>query len=84
MPEITYYMNIHAQNFEHDDACINATKEALEALRDGIDNILKNDKLEGVIQFFASDGEGYDLRIFIKQNPEEASHYTQGYNNGTV
>ena len=54
-------LHIYAQRFEHDDAQIVGTREALIALRDYIDHVLHGGTdLRGS---FAADGEGYWIEI---------------------
>lgn len=55
-------IHLYSQAFEHDDAWIVGDFESLAALRDKIDSVLNGDPPKN-LNVFASDGEGYTLRV---------------------
>jgi hypothetical protein len=55
------WVHIRPQNYSHDSAEIVGTRNGLIALTDAINNALAN--TDGVAVVFASDGEGYEVRV---------------------
>lgn len=60
-------LQIYAQGFEHDDAQIVGTLDALKQLRRALDQAIEHGAVRA--EFFASDGEGYWL--FIETSTDE-------------
>jgi len=56
-------LNIYGQPMEHMEAEIIGTKEGLEELRDAIDKALRVGEASTGEMLFASDGEGYTVKI---------------------
>lgn len=62
-------LHIYAQECERDEAFIVGSRESLTRLRDSIDTALANKAVgkssDALAEFFAADGEGYDLTIKV-------------------
>lgn len=59
------WLHIYASGHEHCEVLIEGTREALTALRDGIDRTLKLNQ-ETTVEAFVADGEGYGIEINIR------------------
>jgi hypothetical protein len=61
-------LHMHGQPSWHDDAFIVGNREALLMLRQAIDKALETST--GEMQPFVSDGEGYDMHVYLETDPE--------------
>jgi hypothetical protein len=70
-------LHVYAQMQEHDEAHIIGTREDLVRLRDAIEVALGNKarhcESSSFAQFFAADGEGYDLVVKVVPASVEAN-----------
>lgn len=66
------WLHIYAQYAYHDPALILGTRDALVALRDGIDRALEHENGEATVEGITADGEGYGVEI--KRVPRRAVH----------
>jgi hypothetical protein len=57
------WLNAYPQICEHSNAAIVGTSEALAKLRDSLNILLSHDDCCEEVELFASDGEGYTLRL---------------------
>lgn len=56
------WMHVYPQYFPHSEAMIRGNREALEALRDALNDAINTGEAEASV--FASDGEGYGVKIY--------------------
>jgi len=61
-------LHIYGQTYPHDHAFLVGNKEALKALREAIDAALNNQA--GGTTVFATDGEGYDVKVYCEEEEE--------------
>lgn len=64
MSEPVYAVNLYPCPFHHAEASISGTREGLEHLRGLIECALENG-VGASAEFYCSDGEGHDLRVFV-------------------
>lgn len=80
-------LHVYGQQVEHDDVVIVGNNEGLVALRNAIDDVLKNqDEDITNASHFANDGEGYDTIIVRNDKPASDRQWTQlesQYTSGT-
>ena len=62
-------LHLYAQECEHDEAFVVGSRESLTRLRDTIDRALANKashkSSDALAEFFAADGEGFDLYVKV-------------------
>lgn len=63
-------LHIYGQTYFHEHAFIVGNKEALEALRDAIDDALEVGSREGETTVATSDGEGYVLKVYRQEEDD--------------
>lgn len=75
-------LHIYGQYVWHDDVQICGTRDALVALRDTIDEVLKTGATQSFEPFFCTDGEGYGVMIYLTKGmdmPIGSMPYTADY-----
>lgn len=64
------YLHLFAQGFEHDDGAIVGNREALLALKAGIECALTATRGVACVEAFVNDGEGYFLNLYCVSDSE--------------
>lgn len=77
------WLHLFSQGFEHDDGAIVGTRDALLALKAGIEQALVGDHGTGCVEAFVNDGEGYRLNIY-RVSEVEMGRMARPYPTGTV
>ena len=66
-------LHVHPQEFYHYDAYLVANREALTALKAGIEETLSSGNVS--LEMSAADGEGYELKIQLIDKPIESDDW---------
>jgi len=57
-------LHVFSQSFEHDDAAVVGTREALLALKAGIERALADERGVAMVDARVNDGEGFFLNVY--------------------
>lgn len=78
-------LHVYAQSAWHDEAFIVGTREAIAALRAGLNNMLTTGQTQIRLEMMAADGEGYSLFVMVADEDtmvKLAAQYTEKYAQG--